>query len=126
MYARKKHMMKDVKPASDEEAILVEVDRVTFHTETGEQNAGVGRWAKERVDEAVVLTQSAFEEAVRRAVRFTVPAFLAAAEALDKPPTEMELAFGLKAIGEAGNLAVGKASGECNYQVKMVWKHAPS
>jgi hypothetical protein len=34
----------------------------------------------------------------------------------------MEITFGLKATGEAGNLAVGKVAGESNYQVRMLWK----
>ena len=43
-------------------------------------------------------------------------------EALEEPPAEMEITFGLKATGEVGNLAVGKVAGECSYQVKMVWR----
>ena len=68
-----------------------------------------------------MVAQSGFEQAVRRAVSLNVQAFLAAVEALDKPPAEMEITFGLKATGEVGNLAVGKVAGESNYQVKMVW-----
>ena len=55
-------------------------------------------------------------------VAMNVQAFLAAADALEKPPAEMEITFGLKATGEVGNLAVGKIAGESNYQVKMVWR----
>jgi Trypsin-co-occurring domain 1 len=119
-------MTSHVEFTSEEDSVLVEVDPVTVHARTGEQDAGLGRWAKEHAGEAVALAQNAFEDAVRRAVRFNAPAFVAAAEALDKPPTEMEITFGLKATGEAANLAVGKVAGECNYQVKMVWKRASS
>jgi hypothetical protein len=55
-------------------------------------------------------------------VSLIVRAFLAAVDALDKPPAEMEITFGLKATGEVGNLAVGKVAGESNYQVKMIWR----
>jgi hypothetical protein len=37
----------------------------------------------------------------------------------------LEISFSLKATGELGNVAVGKAGGEANYNVKLVWK-APS
>jgi hypothetical protein len=71
---------------------------------------------------AVAVAQSGFEEAVRRAVSVNARAFLAAADALESPPAELEITFGLKATGEAGNLAVGKVAGESSYQVRMVWK----
>jgi hypothetical protein len=111
---------------SGEDEVLVEVDAAEVYSPTGEQNAGLRQWVKEQAGEVVAVAQSGFEEAVRRAVRLNVPAFLAAAEALEKPPAEMEITFGLKATGEVGNLAVGKVAGECNYQVKMIWKHASS
>jgi len=34
---------------------------------------------------------------------------------------EVEVTFGLKAIGEAGNFAVGKVGAEANYEVKLKW-----
>jgi hypothetical protein len=34
----------------------------------------------------------------------------------------MEISFGLKATGEAGNVAIGKAGSEANFTVKLVWK----
>jgi len=102
--------------------VLVEVDAAEVSPGTGEENAGLRQWARRRGDEVVAVAESGFEEAVRRAVRLNVPAFLAAAEALEKPPAEMEITFGLKGTGEVGNLAVGKVAGECNYQVKMVWR----
>lgn len=111
--------------AAGEGEVLVEVDEgdaVEVVSETGEQNAGLRRWARNQAGEVVAVARSGFEEAVRQAVRLNVPAFLAAAEALEKPPAEMEIMFGLKGTGEVGNLAVGKVAGECNYQVTMVWK----
>jgi len=104
--------------------VLVEVDAGEDFPVAGEQNAGLRQWARNQAGEAVAAAQSGFEQAVRRAVSLNVGAFLAAAEALEKPPAEMEISFGLKATGEAGNLAVGKVAGESNYQVKMVWRRA--
>ena len=111
-------------PSEEGEAgdVLVEVDAAEVMPATGEQNAGLRQWARDRGDEVVAVAESGFEEAVRRAVHLNVPAFLAAAEALENPPAEMEITFGLKGTGEVGNLAVGKVAGECSYQVKMVWR----
>lgn len=102
--------------------VLVEMDTAEDLPASGEQNAGLRQWARNQAGEATVVAQSGFEQAVRRAVSLNVQAFLAAVEALDKPPAEMEITFGLKATGEVGNLAVGKVAGESNYQVKMVWR----
>ena len=102
--------------------VLVEVDGADDLPGVGEQNAGLHKWARNQAGEAVAVAQSGFEQAVRRAVGVNVRAFLAAAEALEEPPAEMEITFGLKATGEVGNLAVGKVAGESNYQVKMVWR----
>ncbi len=104
--------------------VLVEVDAAEDLPGVGEQNAGLRQWARNQAGEVAAVAQSGFEQAVRRAVSLNVQAFLAAAEALDKPPAEMEITFGLKATGEVGNLAVGKVAGESNYQVKMVWRPA--
>ncbi len=35
---------------------------------------------------------------------------------------EAEVKFGLKAVGEAGIIAVGKVGGEVNYEVTLRWK----
>ena len=35
---------------------------------------------------------------------------------------EAEVTFGLKAVGEAGVIAIGKVGGEINYQVTLKWK----
>jgi Trypsin-co-occurring domain 1 len=102
--------------------VLVEVDAGEDLPVAGEQNAGLRQRARNQAGVAVAVAQSGFEQAVRRAVSLNVGAFLAAADALEKPPAELEIAFGLKATGEVGNLAVGKVAGESNYQVKMVWR----
>jgi Trypsin-co-occurring domain 1 len=104
--------------------VLVEVDAAVDLPVTSEQNAGLRQWGRNHAGEAVAVAQSGFEQAVLRAVSLNVGAFLAAAEALQKPPAEMEVTFGLKVTGEVGNLAVGKVAGECNYQVRMVWRRS--
>lgn len=104
--------------------VLVEVDGAGDLPVAGEQNAGLGQWARNQAGEAVAVAQSGFEQAVRQAVCVNVRAFLAAAEALEEPPAEMEITFGLKATGEVGNLAVGKVAGECNYRVKLIWRRS--
>jgi len=35
---------------------------------------------------------------------------------------EATVMFGLKAVGEVGNIAVGKLGGETNYQITLKWK----
>jgi Trypsin-co-occurring domain 1 len=111
--------------ASEEEeaaAVLVEVDTAVDLPVDMEQNAGLRQWARDQAGEAVAVAQSGFELAVRQAVGLNVRAFLAAAKALEEPPDEMEITFGLKATGEVGNLAVGKVAGESNYQIRMTWR----
>ena len=36
---------------------------------------------------------------------------------------EVEISFGLKAMGELGNFAVGKSGAETNYKVTLKWRH---
>jgi len=117
---------------SAEGEVLVEVDELQGLSATaeenaglqptGEQNAGLRQWVRDHAGGVMAVARSGFEEAVQQAIHLNVPAFLAAAETLEKPPAEMDITFGLKGTGEVGNLAVGKVTGECNYQVKMVWK----
>jgi hypothetical protein len=105
--------------APDGGAILVEVEGV----ETGPTPGGVVKAGlKDRAQGAVAEAQDAFEAALQRAIRFNAGAMIEAVDALDHRPDEVELAFGLKATGEAGNFAVAKAGGEANYAVKLTWK----
>lgn len=103
---------------------LVETEAVTV-AEPGpavEQPAGLGSWTRNRAGEVVMVAQTSFEEAVKRAVALNVSPLLAAADALPDKPAELEITFGLKGTGEVGNVAVGKVAAECTYQVKMVWR----
>jgi hypothetical protein len=122
----RKQMSTYLRFTSDAGELLVEVSSREVESGPGEQNAGLRRWARDQMGDVVAVARRGFEEAVRQAIHTNVPAFLAAAEALEKPPAEMQITFGLKGTGEVGNLAVGKVAGECNYQVTMVWKRDPS
>ena len=104
--------------------ILVETDASAVEpaSETGEQQAGLKSWVRGQAGEAVAVAQTEFEQAMRRTVGVHARAFLVAANALENPPAEMEIAFGLKGTGEVGKVAVGKVAGECSYQVRMVWR----
>ena len=44
----------------------------------------------------------------------------------DLKADEVEVTFGLKAIGEAGNFAVGKVGAEANYEVTLKWVNRKS
>ena len=102
--------------------VLIEVSAGGGLPAVGEQNAGLRQFARDQAGGVVAVAQSGFEQAVRRAVSLNAGAFVAAADALEKPPAEMEILFGLKATGEVSNLAVGRIAGESNYQVRMVWR----
>jgi hypothetical protein len=39
---------------------------------------------------------------------------------------EVEVTFGIKAVGEAGIFAVGKVGGEANYEVTLKWSNRES
>ena len=103
--------------------LLVEVDGAGDLPVAGEEDAGLGRRLRGQAGAVVAVAQDGLAEAVRRVVGGNARAFLAAARALDEPPAELEVTFGLKVAGEAGNLAVGKVAGESSYQVRMLWKH---
>ncbi len=91
------------------ETILVEVDKEEVSPPQGLVKAGI----KEKLKDTVAIAQKAFSEAVKSAIRLNVQTFIEAVNALPDPPTEVEITFGLKATGEAGNIAIGKSPGVC-------------
>src|SRR5438128_2417508 len=105
-------------PTADGGTILVEVDAEEVSPPPGVVKAGL----KDIAQKAVATAQATYEEAVGRVVRETAQVLVQAAHSLDKPPDEIEITFGLKVTGEVGNVAVGKATGETNYTVKLAWK----
>jgi len=71
---------------------------------------------------AVLKAQTLFQEAIETALRVQVETFYSAIQALPHPPSDIEITFGLKAIGELNNVAVGKLGTESNYTIKLTWK----
>jgi len=97
------------------QTLLVEADVAEVVPPTGVVKAGVGDKIRETI-------AAARDGAMRRAVSANAQAIIEAVQDLPRPPSEIEICFGLKVTGEAGNIAVGKAGSDINYQVKLVWK----
>ena len=76
---------------------------------------------KQEAEKAVAKAQATFEQGLE-IVRHNATAFIKKVRGLSDPPDEVEMTFGLKATGEAGNFAVAKAGAEANYTVKLTWK----
>jgi hypothetical protein len=104
---------------ADGHEILVEVERDEVSPSSGVVKAGL----KDRVEDAVGVAQATYEAALERIIHHSVNAFIQSVRGLPHPPTEVEVTFGIKATGEAGNVAVGKVGGEANFAVKLAWKN---
>ncbi len=85
----------------------------------GPQKAGV----QERLEHVVVTSRDAVERTIQMIVRCHGRMFASAISGLEKPPSEAELSFGLKATGEVGNFVITKISGEMNYGVRLMWRN---
>ncbi len=111
---------------SDEEdgaVILIEVDSEDVEVvKGGSVKAGLRDNVKDGVKSAISIAAKPLEAAMRAAIRYNVQGLMKAVRDLPDPPSEVEVTFGLKATGEASNIAVGKAGSEANYNVKLVWK----
>ena len=79
--------------------------------------SGAADAAKETAEQARQSFDSAIEN-VRKSANLLVTKL----RDLSEPPDEMEVTFSLKASGELGNIAVGKARAEANYSVTLKWK----
>ena len=106
---------------ADGESVLVETEVAEVTVQPGIVKAGLG----DKIQEAVATAQDTLEDAMRRAIRHNAQAIIEAVQSLPRRPTEVEITFGLKATGEIGNVAVGKAGGEVNYTIKLAWKPEP-
>jgi Trypsin-co-occurring domain 1 len=103
--------------------ILIEVEEEDIEpTRGGSVKAGLKEDIANKLRGTISVAVKPFEDAIRAAVRYNVQGLISSVRALPDPPTEVEITFGLKATGEAGNIAVGKAGSEANYNVKLVWK----
>lgn len=105
--------------SDNDEVILVEVEEEEVpSSERGVVKVGI----KNVLHNTVAIAQTSFSSAIKKAIQNNVQGLIDAIHSLPEPPTEVEINFGLKMTGEAGNIAVGKAGGEVNYTVKLSWK----
>jgi Trypsin-co-occurring domain 1 len=100
--------------------ILVEAEEVEVETLPGIEKAGLLSRKKD-AGEAVAQARVSFDEAIKQVIGENVRALQEAVGNLAKAPDEVELTFGLKATGEAGNIAIGKLGGEANFQLRLLW-----
>ncbi|WP_341676978.1 CU044_2847 family protein [Niveibacterium sp. SC-1] len=103
---------------ADGQTLLVEAEVEELASPGGVVKAGVG----DKIRETIAAARDSLDGAMRRAVSGNARAIIEAVQDLPRPPSEIEISFGLKVTGEAGNIAVGKAGSDVNYQVKLVWK----
>ncbi|HLE26501.1 MAG TPA: CU044_2847 family protein [Anaerolineales bacterium] len=73
--------------------------------------------AKEAIEKAQQSLDQSFEN-----VRKSAELLVSKLRALSAPPDEMEVNFCLKASGELGHIAIGKAGAEANYTVTLRWR----
>ena len=92
----------------DDSTILVESESVM---------GGVVKASRGGVE--VIQTGKKFTDALA-SIRGSLKALITEMDALKVE--EVEVKFGLKAVGEAGVFAVGKVGGEMNYEVTLKWK----
>lgn len=75
----------------------------------------------DKVQDAVLEAQICFEDAMNT-VKHSAETIIKKIKGLSDRPDEVEVTFGLKAVGELGNMAIGSVGGEANYTVKLTWK----
>lgn len=92
-------------------------DGSSLLVETEEVSGDIVKASRDGVD--VVKTGRTFTAALA-SVRSSLQALVTELDALKVE--EAEVKFGLKAVGEAGIIAVGKVGGEVNYEVTLRWK----
>lgn len=104
--------------SADGNSLLVEVDEGEVSSQQAIQKAGL----REMAGKSVAMAQTSFEQAIQQAMRYNAQVFLESIVNLPILPSEAEITFGLKITGEIGNVAVGKAGGETNYTIRLIWK----
>jgi Trypsin-co-occurring domain 1 len=101
--------------------VLIEVEETEIDAdEGGTSKVGIRDWATN----SVAIAQKPFKLVMKAVIKQNVQGMIEAVRVLPDPPSEIEITFGLKATGEAGNIAVGKAGTEANYNVKLTWKNS--
>ncbi len=98
-------------------AILIESPDEPSKAPTGLVPASRGESLKEMAEQA----RQSFDASVEN-VRKSADLLVNKLRALSDPPDEMEVSFSLKASGELGNIAIGKAGAEANYTVTLRWR----
>ncbi|MEU0386138.1 CU044_2847 family protein [Streptomyces chartreusis] len=98
-------------------SVLVESESDDLADRNGVQKAGL----RDRLRDGTAVAQESFERVIGKVVEVHARTFVNAIRAIDDPPDEAEISFGLKATGEAGNFVVTKVTGEMNYGVRLVW-----
>jgi Trypsin-co-occurring domain 1 len=106
---------------ADGESVLVESDITEVAPPTGVVKAGIG----DKVKETIAVARESLDGAMRRAISSNAQAIIDAVQSIERTPTDVEICFGLKVTGEVGNIAVGKAGSDINYQVKLAWQQRP-
>ncbi len=98
-------------------SILIESPDEPSKAPTGLVPATRGESVKEMAEQA----RQSFDASVEN-VRKSADLLVSKLRALSDPPDEMEVVFSLKASGELGNIAIGKAGAEANYSVTLRWR----
>ena len=102
----------------DGNTMLVEVTEDGTQSEQGVQKSRLKRQSRQ----ADSYCCTSFEDAIQHTIHHNANAFIQSVSTLPVLPSEAEMTFGLIAIGEAGNMAVAKMSGEVNYTVRLIWR----
>lgn len=99
-------------------------DGATVLVETPEaQPAGVTKAGRDRLGNAIVSANQKFEAAFAGVKK---SAAILRQQLEELRADEVEVIFGLKATGEAGNFAIGQVGVEANYTVKLKWNNRPA
>jgi hypothetical protein len=93
-------------------------DGTTVLVETDQPQTGVTRASRDRAGNIITSVNQSFEYAFA-GVKKSAQALRQQLE--EMRADEVEVSFGLKAVGEAGNFAIAKAGVEANYMVKLKW-----
>ena len=98
-------------------------DGTTVLVETSEPQGGVVKAARDADGNLIKRASQKFEAALAGVKPWAASL---RQQLNDLLADEIEVTFGLKAIGEAGNFAVGKVGGEANYEVTLKWSNKES
>ena len=98
-------------------------DGTTILIETDQPRSGVTRAGRDQAGNVISSVNQRFEDAFA-GVKKSATALRHQLE--EMRADEVEVTFGLKAVGEAGNFAIGKVGMEANYTVKLKWSNKKS